>query len=81
MRRGEALALLWRDVDLDAGRIAVRRSLGVVKTKGQGGELVEGPPRPGSRGSSTWTPGPVAALSAYRAVRGSLRWIWSGTTL
>src|SRR4051812_31698305 len=34
MRRGEALALRWRDVDLDAGRIAVRRSLGVVKTKG-----------------------------------------------
>ena len=25
MRRGEALALRWRDVDLDAGRLAVRR--------------------------------------------------------
>src|SRR3954471_12326440 len=31
MRRGEVLALRWRDIDLDAGRLAVRRSLGVVK--------------------------------------------------
>jgi integrase len=34
MRRGEALSLRWRDVDLDAGRVAVRRSVGVVKDKG-----------------------------------------------
>src|SRR4051794_9977662 len=43
MRRGEALALRWRDVDLDAGRLAVRRSVGVVKAKGAGERLVEGP--------------------------------------
>jgi len=42
MRRGEALALRWRDVDLDAGRPAVRRSVGVVKSKGPG-ELGRGP--------------------------------------
>src|SRR3712207_2092015 len=36
MRRGGALALRWRDVDLDAGRLAVRRSVGVVKAKGAG---------------------------------------------
>ena len=35
MRRGEALALRWRDVDLDAGRLAVRRSVGVVKKRGR----------------------------------------------
>ncbi|MGY1640669.1 hypothetical protein ACI782_05980 [Geodermatophilus sp. SYSU D00703] len=33
MRRGEALALRWRAVDLDAARLAVRRSVGVVKTR------------------------------------------------
>src|SRR3954470_2246018 len=33
MRRGEALALRWRDVDLDAARLAVRRSFGVVRTR------------------------------------------------
>jgi integrase len=27
MRRGEALALRWRDVDLDAGTVSVRRDL------------------------------------------------------
>ena len=47
MRRGEALALRWRDVDLDAGRLAVRRSVGVVKAKGAGERLVEGPTKTG----------------------------------
>jgi integrase len=41
MRRGAAPALRWRDVDLDAGRLAVR-SLGVVRAEGAGGRLVEG---------------------------------------
>src|SRR4051794_13278803 len=52
MRRGEALALRWRDVDLDAGRLQVRHSVGTVKTKGAGEEVVEGPTksRPGARG-------------------------------
>ena len=47
MRRGEALALRWRDVDLDAGRLAVRRSVGVVRTNDAGGHLVEGPTKTG----------------------------------
>jgi hypothetical protein len=44
MRRQEALAVRWRDIDLDldAGRPAVHRSLGVVQKKGAGEELVEG---------------------------------------
>ena len=49
--RGDALALRWRDVDLDAGRLQVRRSLGVVTAKGAGQQLVEGPTnRLGTRG-------------------------------
>ena len=43
MRRGEVLALRWRDVDLDAGTISVRRSVGIVRVKGKKGELREGP--------------------------------------
>ncbi len=72
MRRGEALALRWRDVDLDAGRLAVRRSVGVVKTKGAGEELVEGPTKTGQSRVVDLDAGTVAALRSYRAARGLL---------
>jgi integrase len=72
MRRGEALALRWRDVDLDAGRVAVRRSVGVVKDKGQGEKLVEGATKTGQSRVVDLDAGTVAALRAYRSVRGVL---------
>lgn len=72
MRRGEALALRWRDVDLDAGRLAVRRSVGVVKEKGVGEELVEGPTKTGRSRAVDVDVDTVAALRAYRAARGAL---------
>ncbi len=72
MRRGEALALRWRDVDLDAGRLAVRRSVGVVKAKGAGERLVEGPTKTGRSRVVDLDSGTVAALRAYRAARGLL---------
>ena len=72
MRRGEALALRWRDVDLDAGRLAVRRSIGVVKTKGAGERLVEGPTKTGQSRVVDLDDGTVAALRTYRAARGLL---------
>ncbi len=49
MRRGEALALRWRDVDFDAGSVAVRRSVTVVKRKGEPEQVVIGPPKSGRR--------------------------------
>ncbi|SDG07651.1 Site-specific recombinase XerD [Blastococcus aurantiacus] len=72
MRRGEALALRWRDIDLDAGRLAVRRSVGVVKSKGAGEQLIEGPTKTGRARVVDLDSGTVAALRAYRAARGSL---------
>jgi integrase len=72
MRRGEALALRWRDVDLDAGRVAVRRSVGVVKDKGRGEQLVEGATNTGQSRVVDLDAGTVAALRTYRAVRGSV---------
>jgi integrase len=72
MRRGEALALRWRDVDLDAARVAVRRSVGVVKDKGQGEQLVEGVTTTGQSRVVDLDAGTIAALRAYRAVRGSV---------
>ncbi|RBY97512.1 hypothetical protein DQ237_00720 [Blastococcus sp. TF02-8] len=72
MRRGEALALRWRDVDLDAGRLAVRRSVGVVKVKSAGEQLVEGPTKTGQSRVVDLDAGTVAALRNYRAARGLL---------
>ena len=72
MRRGEALALRWRDVDFEAGRLQVRRSLGVVKAKGAGEQLVEGPTKTGQARVVDIDSDTVAALRAYRATRGSL---------
>src|SRR4051812_6239912 len=72
MRRGEALALRWRDVDLDAGRLQVRRSLGVVKSKGDGEQLVEGRTKTGQARVVDIDRDTVAALCAYRATRASL---------
>jgi integrase len=72
MRRGEALALRWRDVDLDAARMAVRRSVGTVKHKGAGEELVEGPTKTGQSRVVDLDAGTVAALRAYRTARGGV---------
>jgi integrase len=72
MRRGEALALRWRDADLDAGRVAVRPSVGVVKDKGRGEQLVEGATKTGQSRVVDLDAGTVAALRTYRAVRGSV---------
>jgi integrase len=72
MRRGEALALRWRDVDLDAGRLQVRRSLGVVKAKGAGEQLVEGPTKTGQARVVDIDADTVADLRTYRATRGLL---------
>ena len=62
----------WRDVDLDAGRIAVRRSLGVVKHKGRGERLVEGATKAAQARVVDLDAGTVATLRAYREVRGLL---------
>lgn len=72
MRRGEALALRWRDVDLDSGRIAVRRSVGVVKTKGEGEQIVEGTTKSGHARVVDLDAETVAVLRSYRAQRGGV---------
>src|SRR3954451_19183071 len=72
MRRGEALALRWRDVDLDAGRLQGRRSVGTVKTNGADEELVEGPTKTGQARVVDIDSDTVAVLRAYRANRGLL---------
>jgi integrase len=47
MRRGEALALRWRDMDLDANSVSIRRSAGMVRHAGEGAGVVEGDTKSG----------------------------------
>jgi integrase len=72
MRRGEALALRWRDLDMDEARLSVRRSVGLVRTKGEGAEFVEGPTKSGRDRVVDLDPQTVAALRAWRLARASL---------
>lgn len=46
-RRGEALSVRWRDHDLEAGTVSVRRSAGMVRNAGEGAEVIEGPAKSG----------------------------------
>lgn len=72
MRRGELLALRWRDIDLDAGTISIRRSVGVVKVKGQQRQIREGDTktcRPRVIDTDLAT---VTVLRAWKAERGSM---------
>jgi len=71
-RRGEALALQWRDVDFEEGRLAVRRSVGVVKNKGKPEEFVEGPTKSGKERVVDLDPQPVAALRSWRVARAGI---------
>jgi integrase len=72
MRRGECLALRWRDLDLDTSRLSVRRSVGVVKTKGMGEQLIEGPTKSTKPRVVDLDPQTVAALRSWRVARAGL---------
>ena len=73
MRRGELLALRWRDVDLDAATIASLRSVGVVRNKGEGAEIVEATTKTDkSRRVIDIDPATVAVLRAWKRERGEV---------
>jgi integrase len=72
MRRGELLALRWRDVDLDAATVRVRRSVGVVKTLGEPEQISEGPTKTARPRVIDLDPGTAAVLRAWKRERGGL---------
>lgn len=72
MRRGEALALRWRDVDLDAGTVSIRRSVRIVRARGKKATLREGPTKTARPRVIDLDPFSVAALRAWKVGRGSL---------
>jgi integrase len=72
MRRGEALALRWRDIDLDAGTVSIRRSAGMIRNAGEGAGVVEGDTKSGKPRVVDLDPATVALLRAHRKERGGL---------
>jgi integrase len=72
MRRGELLALRWRDVDLDAGIITIRRSATLVRNAGVSVAVTEGPTKSGKARVVDIDPATVAALKAWKSARGTL---------
>jgi integrase len=72
MRRGELLALRWRDVDLARATVTVRRSVGVVRNAGEGATVTEGTTKTARPRVIDVSDGDVALLKAWRRERGSL---------
>ena len=74
MRRGEMLALRWQDVDLDAGKIRVERSLEQTKV---GGLRFKSPKTKRGRRNITIPPAVVGELRAHRKAQQE-RWLAFG---
>lgn len=72
MRRGELLGLRWEDVDLDAGRLAVRRNLVAVDY-----DAVEGEPKSGRPRTVALGPDTVALVRAHRRRQLEERMAWA----
>jgi integrase len=73
MRRGELLALRWRDIDTDAATIAVARSVGVVRNAGEGAQIHEAAPKTDrSRRVIDIDPATMAVLRAWKRERGEV---------
>jgi integrase len=71
MRRGEVVGLKWRDVDLKAGTISVRRALAVV-----GNELQETTPKRGRARVVNLDAATTAALESWRKRQARERDAW-----
>lgn len=71
-RRGEALALRWRDVDLDAGTASIRRSAGLVRVKGEAARITEGSTKTGKARVIDLDTETVALLRSHRRARAAM---------
>lgn len=71
-RRGEALAIRWRDLDLDGATVSIRRSAGLIRTAGESAEVVEGGTKSGKPRVVDLDAGTVAVLRAHRKERGAM---------
>lgn len=72
MRRGELLALRWRDIDFDAGTIRIRRSVGVVRVKGHKVQIKEGDTKTSKPRTVDADDATMGLLRTLKRERGSL---------
>jgi integrase len=71
-RRGEVLALRWRDFDPDSARLSIRRSVGIVHNKGERPQILEGATKTGRERVVDLDPQTVEVLRRYRVSRAGL---------
>lgn len=71
-RRGELAALRWKDIDLDHGRISVRRTVIEIKERGKVRERREDTPKSHVSRVIDIDPGTAATLKAWRKQRGEI---------
>jgi integrase len=72
LRRGEALALRWSDLDLDRGSASVRRSAVLIKSKGMGERIDFAEPKSGKARVIDLDAQTVAVLRAHRLRRATV---------
>jgi integrase len=72
LRRGEALALRWGDVDFGESRISVRRSATVVRHKGEGEEIIVGQTKTARPRIVDLDEATLAALKAHKTAQGTV---------
>lgn len=77
VRRGEALGLRWKDVDLETGRISIRQTLIAVGYDVQVGQ----PKTKRGRRSVALDPGTVATLRSWQARRQQEQMAWGQSAL
>jgi integrase len=70
IRRGELLALRWRDIDFMKGTITIRRSVGVVRNAGESVAIVEGATKTDKPRAVDTDPQTMALLKSWRSARG-----------
>lgn len=72
MRRGEALALRWGDVDWTASRLSIRRAVTLIKNKGEKQYLIIGKTKGGKPRVVDLDAQTLAMLKAHKVSQGSI---------
>jgi integrase len=72
MRRGECLALRWRNIDLDGATVSIGHSVGVVRNKGERELIEDGDTKSHKPRVIDIDPGTVAVLRAWKRDRGGM---------